>query len=80
MLTTLLRVGDLSPCLHTFRTNLLRALLMCLAAITVMPQEMSHAMQGTTEPVVIMIRDCAGNPMPGIAMKILIDVAAEGVA
>lgn len=42
-----------------------------------LPQGVSHALQPTTQPVVIVVRDCAGNPMMGVPLKIYIDVPPQ---
>ncbi len=76
MITHCLHISMVSPWLHTFRITLMRALLSLLAmgvsAITSLPQQVS-AQQPTTQLVVIVVRDGAGNPMMGVPIKILID-------
>lgn len=76
MTTHFLRVPMVSPWLHMFRITLTRVLLALLvigvSAITSLPQQVS-AQQLTTQLVVIVVRDGAGNPMMGVPIKILID-------
>ena len=71
----LLCVPMVSPWLQPFRVTLMRSLMALLVAatgsVTSLPQGATAA-QATTQPVVILVRDCAGNPMSGVAMKIKI--------
>lgn len=71
----LLCVPMISPWLQLFRVTLIRSLVALLLAatgsVTSLPQGTAVA-QATTQPVVILVRDCAGNPMSGVAMKIKI--------
>lgn len=71
-----LRVPMVSPWPRVFRATLTRALpallVVGVSIITSLPQQVS-AQQLTTQPVVIVVRDGAGNPMMGVPIKILID-------